>query len=452
MKNLWQKDYTFDELIERFTVGNDRSVDQKLIYYDCLGSIAHAAMLLKIGILTVQEFSDLHKALVAMSQQAQEGTFIISPEDEDVHTAIEKALIMKLGDSGKKIHTARSRNDQVLVDLRLYLRDQLLELIYQVLACSTMFLNKAEEYKTIPIPGRTHFQKAMPSSLGLLFGAYAETLLDDIELLKGAYNLINTSPLGSAAGYGVSLPIDRHFVAQMLGFASVQNNTLYVSNSRGKFESILLNGLMHIMIDLSKISTDLIIFSAPEFGYFSLPENLCSGSSLMPQKKNPDVLELIRAKSAMILGNFVGILALIRDLPSGYHRDFQETKEPVMHSLEQTIYSLTILTYVMNAIVVNKQVCISACTPEIFATDEAMELVRTGIPFRAAYKQIAQQKQRVHNPQENIMLKTHQGAPGNLELDRSYQRIMQYQLWTDSTKKTIQQTFNNLITLEDNYD
>lgn len=287
MAKLWQKNYQLDQLVEQFTVGNDPILDKQLIMYDCIGSIAHAHMLMGIGILTKEEYLQLKKNLKDIIKQAEQKQFFIKQEDEDVHTAVENFLTKQLGDLGKKIHTARSRNDQVALDLRLYMRDELLGIVQELIILCEKLVALAQSSKDIPMPGRTHFQRAMPSSWGLFFGAYAESFLDTITLLQNAYALVNQSPLGSAAGYGVVLPIDRQEVADLLGFEKVQNNVVYVSNSRGKVESIVLHALAQIMIDLSKLSTDLIIFSAPEFGYVEIPQELCSGSSLMPQREIP---------------------------------------------------------------------------------------------------------------------------------------------------------------------
>ena len=326
MAKLWQKDYKLDELVEQFTVGDDPTLDKKLIVYDCIGSIAHAHMLMSMGLLTAHEFEQLKKGLFDIITQAECNNFSIQQSDEDVHTAVENYLITQYGDLGKKIHTARSRNDQVALDLRLYMRDAVLKIAREVIALCTGLVKLAESTKDIPIPGRTHFQRAMPSSVGLFFGAYAESLLDSLVLLQGAYTLVNQSPLGSAAGYGVVLPINRQEVSDLLGFAKVQNNVLYVSNSRGKIESVVLQALTQIMLDLGKLSEDLIIFSAPEFGYMQIPQELCSGSSIMPQKKNPDGLELVRAKSATVISNLMQILMIIRTLPSGYNQRFAGNK------------------------------------------------------------------------------------------------------------------------------
>lgn len=431
---LWEKGYQLDQVVETFMTGDDPSLDHALIPYDCVGSMAHACMLEKIGILTSKECSQLVEALSQIMQFAEEGTFTIRPEDEDVHTAIENALVGKLGDVGKKLHTARSRNDQILLDMRLYMKHQLLTMMQAALHACGVLCQFAEKYHAVPMPGRTHFQRAMPSSLGLWAGAFAESLLDDVQLLKDAFASLNQCPLGSAASYGVSLPIDRQFCADLLGFKKVQNNVLYANNSRGKFEAVVLHALTQIMNDLGKIASDIIIFSAPEFGYLSLPEKFCPGSSLMPQKRNPCPFELIRAKSAIVQGCLLQTLEIIRALPSGYNRDFQETKRPLMQGLETTHLSLQVFSQIFTELQVNEIVCKEAFSPELFATDEVLKLASLGIPFRDAYKQVAKNPHYVSesDPVANILSKNHLGATGNLGLALSYTCITEHCKWVDS--------------------
>jgi len=430
---LWEKGYKLDQFVEKFMTGDDPLLDQALISYDCLGSMAHAQMLAKIGILTASECKQLVHELSHVMQLAEAGKFFIQPEDEDVHTAVENALVSKLGDAGKKLHTARSRNDQVLLDLRLFMKNQLLQIAKEVLNACEILCAFAEAHQSIPVPGRTHFQRAMPSSMGLWAGALAESLLDDLHLLEGSYLLINQCPLGSAASYGVSLPIDRQYCAELLGFQTVQNNVLYANNSRGKFEAAVLHVLVQVMNDLSKAATDIIIFSAPEFGYFILPEKFCPGSSLMPQKRNPCPLELIRAKSAVLQSLLLQTLEIVRALPSGYHRDFQETKRPLMQGLEVTHLSLKVFSQLFAELKVDKEACIKAFTPELFATDQVLQLTRTGLPFREAYKVVAKDPYQVSevDPVANILAKKHQGATGNLGLELSYAKLQGYQKWIE---------------------
>ncbi len=431
---LWEKGYKLDQLVETFMTGDDPLLDHALILYDCIGSIAHAKMLRKIGILTGEECHQLTQELKNISQLADDGKFTIKSEDEDVHTAVENALVAKLGDVGKKLHTARSRNDQVLLDMRLYMKDQIRQITQEVLYACDILCKFAEANKDVPMPGRTHFQRAMPSSMGLWAGAFAETLLDNLQLLEGAYHLIDQCPLGSAASYGVSIPIDRQYCADLLGFKKVQNNVLYANNSRGKFEAAVLHALVQIMNDLSKVATDIIIFSAPEFEYLLLPEKFCAGSSLMPQKRNPCPLELIRAKSGTLQGLLFQTLEIVRALPSGYNRDFQETKRPIMHGLETTGICLKVFSKVFSEITVNKECCITAFSPELFATDLVLKLACEGIPFRDAYKQVAKDPMGAvdTDPVANIMSKTHLGATGNLGILNVCIQQMHYQTWVNA--------------------
>lgn len=432
---LWEKGYALDKSVEAFMTGDDPFLDRALIPYDCLGSIAHAKMLEKINILNKEECQQLVAGLSSIYQLAEKEQFEIQQEDEDVHTAIENAL----GSVGKKLHTARSRNDQVLLDMRLYMKEQILSIVQETLTACSVLCNFADTYNAVPIPGRTHFQRAMPSSLGLWAGAFAESLFDDVFLLKGAYELINQSPLGSAASYGVSLPIDRQYTAQLLGFAKVQNNVLYANNSRGKFEAAVLHALVQVMNDLCKIATDIILFSIPEFGYFNLPEKFCPGSSLMPQKRNPCPLELIRAKSATLQGSLFQVLEIIRALPSGYNRDFQETKRPIMQGFETTLLSLKAFSQIFAEIEVNPTRCINAFSPELYATDQVLQLVKQGIPFREAYREIAKDPYgKDEDPIMNILSKTHQGATGNLclpELTAGWEWLEQENQEWAKTKK-----------------
>jgi len=389
MAKLWQKDYSLNKEIEKFTVGNDFLLDKNLVKYDVYGSIAHAMMLNKIGILNKNELSKLKKELINILDLDAKNKFEIKLEDEDAHTSIENHLTKKLGGLGKKIHTARSRNDQVLVDLRLYSKEKMLEVQRSAVELVSALLDAAEKYKSIMMPGYTHSRKAMPSSVGIYFGSFAESLIDDLELLDEAYELNDQCPLGSGAGYGIPIDIDRQFVSDILGFEKVQNNVLYVQNSRGKFESIIIFALSNIMNDLSRLSNDLTLFSMDEFGYFTLPDEFCTGSSIMPQKKNPDVFELTRAKAAKVDANLYLVKSIITKLQSGYNRDLQLTKEPLMESFEITLSALKLFATIINKIEVNEKKCAEACTQEIFATHHAYGLVKKGMPFRDAYKQAA---------------------------------------------------------------
>ncbi len=421
MTKLWQKDYELDAFVEQFTVGRDFELDQHLLNADCVASLAHATMLETIGILTKEELAALKEGLVAIIRAHEQGAFPIARSDEDGHTAIENALTEKCGAAGKKIHTGRSRNDQVIVATRLYARSYLLALLEHGLTLVDNLLNFAEEHQKVPMPGRTHMQIAMPSSVGLWAGAYAEQLLDDLLLVENAYRINNQSPLGSAASYGVPLPLDRELVADLLGFAKVQNNVLYANNSRGKMESIILDAVDQVVLTLSKLAQDLILFSMPEFRYFTLPDNLCSGSSIMPQKKNPCGLELVRAKSATVSACAFQIKNIIKALPSGYNRDFQETKEPFLRGANTGLACVQIMDLCIRKVKVNPEKLKAGFIPEIFATDAALELVAQGVPFRDAYREVGLNLDRLEarDPEATIMAKTYTGATGNLGLDKA---------------------------------
>lgn len=425
MTKLWEKGYQINHNLEAFMAGSDPVLDLKIAKYDCLASIAHAKMLASINIINSTECDALTSELKKIIELLATGSFIIDLEQEDIHTAIENHLIQKLGTTGKKIHTGRSRNDQVLTALRLYTKAELENTHQAMITTLEVLYAFTSKYQNTPYVGRTHFQKAMPSSFGLWGGAMIESLLDDIKLINNAYQIIDQSPLGSAASYGVNLPLDREYSSKEMGFNKVQNNVLYANNSRGKFEGIVIHGLSQIMLDLAKLSTDMIIFSAPEFGYLNLPEEFCPGSSLMPNKKNPDPFELIRAKSATVISKLMQVMEISRGLPSGYNRDFQETKEPLINSFEITQQSLEVVALIMAKVTVNQEKCLAGFSPEVFATDHALALATSGIPFRDAYRETALNitKLELDDPVSNILAKKHQGATGNLGLDLLYQQI-----------------------------
>ena len=428
MSKIWEKEYSLHELVEQFTVGDDYILDRHLIGSDCVASLAHAAMLQSIGILTGGELDGLKKELISIIKQSEQGDFEIQVSDEDCHTAIENYLTIKLGETGKKIHTGRSRNDQVIAALRLYARSFLLEFQKTCFQCADTLLDFARRHAGVPMPGRTHMQIAMPSSVGLWASAYAEEILDDLAHISSAYEMNNASPLGSAASYGVPLPLDRVMVAESLAFSRVQNNVLYVNNSRGKVESVILNAVELVMLTLGKMAQDLILFSMPEFGYFTLPDEICPGSSIMPQKKNPDVLELVRAKSATVSALSEQIRSIIRALPSGYNRDFQQTKAPFMTGMHIGISSVMVMDLVMKKLMVNEKNLLKGFIPEIYAADYALKLVAGGIPFRDAYRETAARLDKLKgmDPYEAIKKKTYPGTTGNLGLELSEKKLKQF--------------------------
>jgi argininosuccinate lyase len=437
MAKLWEKNYSLDALVEAFTVGEDPTLDARLVAADCVASMAHATMLARIGLLSESDCAKLKAELSAIVDLSAQGKFVISRSDEDVHTAIENRLVQALGDAGKRIHTGRSRNDQVLTAIRLWTRDFLFTFHDACLALASRLLGFAQSNARVPMPGRTHMQVAMPSSVGLWAGAYAEELLDDATLCRSAFTLLDCCPLGSAASYGVPLPLDRELVADLLGFSRVQNNVLYANNSRGKFESIALEPVEQVALTLSKIAQDLILFSLPEFGYFTLPAELCSGSSIMPQKKNPDGLELVRAKSAAISADVTAIKGAIRALTSGYNRDFQETKGPFFRGCEQGLGCVRIMDLSIEKLVVNVDRLRASFPPEIFATDRALELVSGGMPFRDAYKAVGRDLESLgtRDPVHAIELKTSTGSPGNLNLDAPRSVLAEQRGWAADAQR-----------------
>jgi argininosuccinate lyase len=386
---LWGKKYQLNKEIEEFTVGDDFILDQKLIKYDCIASIAHAKMLAKIGVLKNEETQKLIKELNHIIELDAQGEFRILIEHEDCHTAIENHLTKKLGDLGKKIHTARSRNDQVLTALRLYYKDELnncKKLVGELTKSITKFVKK---YGEIKFPGYSHTRKAMPSSFALWGHSFIDSMTDNLKVIELALELIDQSPLGTGAGYGIPLDIDRNYTTNLLGFKKLQKNPIYAQNSRGKFEASILHALSQIMFDLNKMASDLIVFSMPEIGYFELPKEFCTGSSIMPHKKNPDVLELLRAKYHTVLSYEFQIKNMIANLLSGYNRDLQLTKEPTMKGFKITKECLLIIKLIFENLKVNKENCNKALTKEIFATEEVYQLVKKGMPFREAYKTIS---------------------------------------------------------------
>lgn len=377
--------------VEEFTVGDDYLVDQKLVKHDCLASMAHAKMLGKVGILKKKEVEELVKGIEEIIALDKEGKFSVTKEQEDCHTAIENYLTEKLEDLGKKIHTGRSRNDQVIAALRLYYMEETGEVMGLIHDFTKVMEKFVKKYGSIEIPGYTHTRKAMPSSVALWGNSFIESMKDDMKLIKMALELVDQSPLGTGAGYGVPMKVSRNHTAKLLGFKKVQNNAIYVQNSRGKFESTILHALTQVMLDLNKISTDLIIFSMPEFGYFELSEEFCTGSSIMPQKKNPDVLELVRAKYHIVVSYEFQVKNLIGNLLSGYNRDFQLTKKPVMEGIEITKKCLEVMNPMIENLKVNEETCKKGLTGEIYATDEAYKLVKEkSIPFREAYKLVSE--------------------------------------------------------------
>jgi len=388
---LWQKQYNLNAAVEAFTVGNDYLLDQELVPFDCQASKAHARMLGKIGVLTATEVTDLLRGLDQILTLHDQGQFAIRREDEDCHTAIENFLTHAIGPAGQKIHTGRSRNDQVLTALRLYCKAKLDEISAAVQSARKAVGDFANQNGSAVLPGYTHTRKAMPSSIALWAGALKDALTDDLDLLNCALKLIDQNPLGSGAGYGVPLALDKHMTTEELHFARVQENPVYAQLSRGKFEGFALSVMSQIMYDLNRVASDLILFTLPDFGYFSLPDEFLTGSSIMPQKKNPDVLELLRAKYHEVFASEIQVRNTAVNLISGYHRDLQITKEAIMRGFSLTLTSVGIVTLIFRNLSVNPAKCQAAMTDELFATAKVYELVEKGLPFREAYRIVAQQ-------------------------------------------------------------
>lgn len=404
-----------------FTVGKDPILDLNLAKWDCLGTAAHVTMLsrmkVKPAIFTEADRKAVIEELGAVIRDIAAGKFEITEADQDVHLAVETRLTAKLGELGRRVHTGRSRNDQVAVDIRLHARAELEGLTLELAELADALLAFAKKNDRIPMVGRTHLQPAMPSSVGAWASAYAETLLDDLFPLEAARKYNNRCPLGSAAGYGVPLPLDRNLTASLLAFDAPHHNVFHASNVRGKNESIMLSALSQVMLTLSRMAEDLILFSMPEFGYFKLPPELCTGSSIMPQKYNPDVLELIRAKSALVLGYTTAAAAVIKALPGGYNRDLQDTKELYMEGLRITRSSVRIMTLMARELKVDAAKLRAGFTPGVFATDAALNLVAGGMPFRDAYHQIRDNLEVLcqMDPDAAIARKTHLGATAGID-------------------------------------
>src|SRR5438876_627483 len=458
MTKLWQKGYHLNEQVERFEAAQNSVLDARLIRHDVWGSLAHTAMLAKIGVLTESEHKALKDALCSILQLEATHEFTITLADEDVHTRVENYLAAVAGAAGKKIHLARSRNDQVLVDLRLYAKEQLHSVAAKLCVLCAALLELAGKHTGTPMPGYTHMQRAMLSSVGLWAASYAEALLDDEKLLTSAYILNDQSPLGSAAGYGVPLAIDRQYCADLLGFSRVQHNVIYVQNSRGKIEAVIVQALAQIMLDLSKLAQDILLFTTVEYGFFQVAQELCTGSSIMPQKRNPGVMELVRARTQTMLALQQQILGIVSGLPSGYNMDYQETKRPFMEALDLVQESLGICTLVVSKLEVNVEHLIAACSFELFAADRAYELATIAkLPFRDAYRivgeEVTEQLDR-HLPfppesqeqlAERLAARSHLGGAGNLGLAKTQEQLEKVKSVWESRKETFTEAIQKLV-------
>ena len=422
---LWDKGKITDAKVDQFTVGNDRELDLILARYDVEASRAHAKMLGAINVLNAEEMSTLENALNDIELEINEGRFVIEDEFEDMHSKIEFMLTQKLGDTGKKIHTARSRNDQVLVALQLYIKDELLEIKKITHALFELLMDLAERNKHILMPGYTHMQVAMPSSFGLWFSAYAESLIDDIYFLNAAIKVADQNPLGSAAGYGSSFTIDREITRKELNFQTQKFNAIAAQMSRGKVEKLSTVALSGIASTLSKLAMDICLYMGQNYDFISFPEEITTGSSIMPHKKNPDVFELIRAKCNSIQGLPQQITLIVNNLPSGYHRDLQMTKELIIGGFQQIKACLEMSTSSLAHIKVNPNILEDPKYDYIFSVERLNELVKQGIAFRDAYKQVGQEiEDGTYTPDRNINHQ-HIGSIGNLCLDQIKDKMKQ---------------------------
>jgi argininosuccinate lyase len=423
---LWDKGYTVDNVVERYTVGNDRELDMHLAKFDVQGSLAHAQMLRSIGILSAVELADLEQGLAMIVQTIEEGTFVIEPHFEDVHSKVEAELVRIIGDAGKKIHTARSRNDQVLVDLHLYAKTELSEVIALVEKLFETLLSLAEEHKDVLMPGYTHTQVAMPSSFGLWFSAYAETLVDDVILLKAAQRMADQNPLGSGAGYGSSFPIDRAMTTELLGFATMRYNVVAAQMSRGRLERTVASALSSVANTLGRLSADVCLYMNQNFGFICFPKELTTGSSIMPHKQNPDVFEVMRAKCNRLQHLPMEFTMITSNLTSGYHRDFQLLKQGLIEGIETTKDNLAVCEFMLQHVIVNHDILNNPMYDMMYSVEDVNRLVMGGMTFRDAYRQLGQQiLAGTYIPSKSVM-HTHAGSIGNLCLEDIRKKMQRF--------------------------
>ncbi len=411
---LWQKDKSSLKEVETFTVGNDREMDMYLAPFDILGSLAHIEMLASVGLLTKEELTQLQTELKKIYGVIQKGEFKLQDDVEDIHSQVEMLLTKSLGDVGKKIHAARSRNDQVLVDIKLYLRSELENLVQTILPLFDLLQSQSEKYKTDLLPGYTHLQLAMPSSFGLWFGAYAESFIDDMVTIKAAYDVVNKNPLGSAAGYGSSFPINRTLTTKLLGFADLNYNVVYAQMGRGKAERITATALANVADTLSKLSMDATLFLNQNFSFISFPGELTTGSSIMPHKKNPDVFELIRSHCNRIKALPNELTLMTTNLPSGYHRDLQLLKEHLFPAFKTLKDCIEMTGLMISNIVVKKDILNDEKYKYLYSVEEVNKLVNNGVPFRDAYKKIGTSIESGHFNYDTKINHNHEGSIGNL--------------------------------------
>ncbi|CAG5071578.1 Argininosuccinate lyase [Dyadobacter sp. CECT 9623] len=423
---LWQKENTVtSEKIERFTVGKDREMDLHLAEFDVLGNIAHATMLATIGLLTSDDLKALTEELKSIYAQVQKGEFVIEDGVEDVHSQVELLLTRKLGDTGKKIHSGRSRNDQVLVDMKLYTRARLFDVATATEKLFNVLASKSEEHKNDLLPGYTHLQIAMPSSFGLWFGAYAEALIDDIIQINAAYRLANRNPLGSGAGYGSSFPLNRQLTTDLLAFEGMHHNVVYAQMSRGRTEQAALTAISSLAATVSRLAMDVCLYNSQNFSFIILPDDLTTGSSIMPHKKNPDVAELLRAKTNRMKALPMEITMVLSNLPSGYHRDMQLLKEILMPAFDEILDCLDIAAFMLENMKVKQDLLEDPKYDLLFSVERVNELVINGVPFRDAYRQAGAEIADGTYVAPRDLKHTHEGSIGNLQTAEISARMQQ---------------------------
>lgn len=414
MSKLWQKNTNTAKAVETFTVGNDRELDLQLAAFDVLGSLAHTQMLQTIGLLTADELNSIQQELKKIYHEIQEGRFTIEKDVEDVHSQVELLLTRRIGEAGKKIHSGRSRNDQVLVDLKLFFRSQIEEIVNNTQILFSQLISQSEEHQEKLLPGYTHLQIAMPSSFGLWFGAYAESLTDDMELMLAAWKVCNKNPLGSAAGYGSSFPLNRTLTTQLLGFETLNYNVVYAQMGRGKTERILAQAMSSVAATLAKLAMDVCLFINQNFAFISFPDELTTGSSIMPHKKNPDVFELIRARCNKIQALPNEIALMTTNLPSGYHRDLQLLKENLFPAFQSLNECLEMAAYMLQHIRIRENILNDEKYTYLFSVEAVNTEVLSGVPFREAYKNIGAAIENNTFAAPKKVDHTHEGSIGNL--------------------------------------
>ena len=425
---LWDKGFDTNALVEDYTVGNDQELDMRLAKYDVQGSLAHIRMLETIGLLTAEELEVLVAGLEQIASEIEAGDFRIEPESEDIHSQVELILTRRLGDVGKKIHSGRSRNDQVLVDLKLFLREELKEIATEVRALFDRLQEISEKHKEVLMPGYTHLQIAMPSSFGLWFGAYAETLIDDMRLLAAAYDIANQNPLGSAAGYGSSFPLNRTMTTELLGFETMHYNVVAAQMSRGKSERAAANAIAAVAATVGRMAMDLCLFMSQNFGFVKLPDSLTTGSSIMPHKKNPDVFEIMRGRCNRLQAVPNEMALMLTNLPVGYHREMQLLKDILFPATEELKRTLRMADFMLSNLQVNEQILEDEKYNYLFTVEDVNRLALEGVPFREAYRTVGMQVQRGEYQSTREVHHTHEGSIGNLctaEILEKMERVMQ---------------------------